>query len=800
MAPSSAVTALLALGVQSAMAQSVQPELGGEQGADQSFGLQEVVVTARKRDETLIDVPVAVTALDAEALSRYNATSFSKIAELAPQVTLEKTGGGGSGGVLTVRGIGSSSQDTGLASTVSVNIDGTQVSRGRIITSGFFDLQQVEVLKGPQALFFGKNSPAGVISLKSQGATAEWEGYARVGNEFEARERYVEGAISGPLSDTFGFRVAARASDMRGYENVSGVVATPQTDPQFPHAAVPHGDSPRTDDVSGRVTFNWHPTDRFTATLKVFGTRFTDDTGPNSSTEIVCVDRNDQPIAYDFVTGVPFVDTAGDCRPDGNRTNASLGPERAQAFPGARGGDPYLRFDAFLSSLNATYSGDIFSLSSISSYYEFSNEFFDNFEFSSPGNFFAYNKSESTDYSQELRAQIELSESLDVLVGGYYEHEEFPFRQAVLLAPLGLDAATGRYDNFGGFYESSSTTWSGFAQINYDLLRDLQLSVGARYTSQETETFGGNNYVSAIFATFGFSKAPGDNIVGSTTDSNVSPEVTLTWHPTERTTLYAAYKTGFKSGGFAQANLITPLMDADALRFKPEEAEGFEIGAKGEFFDRRLRLTSAVYRYSFDDLQVQNFDAATVSNQIRNAASARTTGLEIEAAFQAGRALELRGAFGYNDGEYTSYPNAPCYAGQPADAGCTVTAGVPSQSLSGDPLPRAPKVNVSGGFTYDWSISSGLLLSTSGDIRHSSSYETVETLNPAAHQDAYTVFNAGLRLRDQDDKWEVALLGQNLSDERYIVNAVDKPLAPSGQVAAAVSRGREVALRGTVKF
>ncbi|RYE50490.1 MAG: TonB-dependent receptor [Hyphomicrobiales bacterium] len=184
--------------------------------------LEEIVVTARKREESLISVPVAVTALSATDINRYAASDLTKIAQLAPQVIIQRSGGSGSGAVIAIRGISSSTTDTGLSSTVSVNIDGTQISRGRIITQGFFDLQQVEILKGPQALFFGKNSPGGVISLRSAGATKTLQAYVRAGYEFKANERYIEGAISGPITDNFGFRIAARGTKMDGWMRNTG--------------------------------------------------------------------------------------------------------------------------------------------------------------------------------------------------------------------------------------------------------------------------------------------------------------------------------------------------------------------------------------------------------------------------------------------------------------------------------------------------------------------------------------------------------------------------------------------------
>ena len=163
-----------------AWAQAASP---ADDAASSSHGLEEIVVTARKRTETLQNVPVAVSVISANQLQRNVAVNLDKIAELTPTVFAGRIISG-TGAILSIRGIGSSPSDSGIDSSVAVDIDGIQLSRGRIITESYFDLKQVEVLEGPQALFFGKNSPAGVISIHSADPTSNFEGYIRGGYEF----------------------------------------------------------------------------------------------------------------------------------------------------------------------------------------------------------------------------------------------------------------------------------------------------------------------------------------------------------------------------------------------------------------------------------------------------------------------------------------------------------------------------------------------------------------------------------------------------------------------------------------
>src|SRR5437016_4874255 len=177
--------------------------------------LAEVVVSARKRAERLISTPVVVSALSEKDLARYNADDLTKIGELTPTVIVGtyKANGGGS---LAIRGISSPANQSGFEQAVSVAIDGVQTSDGRIAQVGMFDLQQVEVLKGPQALFFGKNSPAGVIAVTTAGPSPQLRITAKTGYEFIADEIISELTVSGPLSDNTGGRLALRYRNMDG--------------------------------------------------------------------------------------------------------------------------------------------------------------------------------------------------------------------------------------------------------------------------------------------------------------------------------------------------------------------------------------------------------------------------------------------------------------------------------------------------------------------------------------------------------------------------------------------------------
>ncbi len=377
-----------------------QDAVSGEaQASEQAGQYDAIIVTARRREETLLDVPVAISAVGSEQLERYAATDLQKIGQLVPQVILAKTGGGGAGASFTIRGLGSSALDAGIDQTVSLNIDGLQISRGRLVAQSFFDVEQVEVLKGPQALFFGKNSPGGVVSVRTKGASSKLEGYVRAGYEFKADERIIEGAISGPITDTLGFRIAARGSKMDGYiRNNAGPITLP-SDPTHPSIGAANGRDPGTREILGRITLEWNPSNDFDATLKVFGDKLRDH-GETSGTELLC-DGGSRTL--DLLGGVFVADPYSDCELNGERTLGAFNPEIGAAYPGSNGGVPETRYESLLTSLTMNYRAGGLNFTSVTGFWTYTNDGFDNFAFDSTPTVAGANKDHSEAFTQELR-------------------------------------------------------------------------------------------------------------------------------------------------------------------------------------------------------------------------------------------------------------------------------------------------------------------------------------------------------------------------------------------------------------
>lgn len=768
---------------QPAIAQGTEPAPSASPPSDAG----DIIVTARKRSESLTRVPVAVSALGAADVNRYAAADLTKISQLAPQIIVTR-GQVGGGMNLSIRGLGSGSGDQALEQTVSVNIDGVQVSRGRIASMGFFDLDQVEILKGPQALYFGKNSPAGVISLKSAGPTDTLSGYVRSGYEFVAREKFVEGAIAGPITDKLRARLALRGSQMDGWLFNGAQPGPNPADPRFPLSGASRSREPRSSGVIGRLTVDYRPDDTLTVVARVFGGR-TNEGGPTNIIQGLCF------------TPVPTLNTSiylnpgSECNLDRNTELGGL----PQGFPtvGWRGfrGDPYLITKTILGSLSIDKDFGNVKLTSVTGYLDLDAKGEGNTSYGSAGLIYSTIGEHSKAFTQELRLNSDYSGPVNFTLGAYYAHNDMTGYVSALqlLRVTNPDPLTGQSYSFARETSARGTTLSGFGQMRWSPVPEVELATGIRYTHETKQAATSNTYVHPNFsAAF---KAAGIVLSNNRTEDNWSPEATLTWHPTHDQTLYAAYKTGYKSGGISQPSVLSASFNTQNLLFQPEKTTGFEIGYKARLFDGKLRFDLTAYRYTVNNLQVVAFVSALTTSFLTNAGTARSQGIESSFTWRAADPLTLRGAIGYNKAQFLTFTNSPCYLAQTASEGCV--GGV--QDLSGRTLPRAPKVNFSLGATYVQSLGSDLQLTLDTDVTHSSSLIRQDNLNPLALQPAYTLLNASVRV-GQTQGWELAVIGRNLTNEIYALNGVDFPSGAKGQLGVYTARPREVWVQASYKF
>lgn len=756
----------------------------------------DIIVTARKRDELLQDVPVALQAFSGEDVNRYAATSLTQLGEMATQVMLLPTGSG-NGASFVVRGISSSNADPGVDSSVTINLDGLQISRGRTIAQAFFDVGSVEVLKGPQVLFFGKNSPAGVISIRSAEPTKDWEFRGKGYYEFNAKEFIGEAIASGPLSGDLGIRLAYQGTFSRGWLKNNAQPQPIQAGlPREPYAYP--GATDRwlggKDAHLARLTLDYSPAgSAFSANLKITGA--TEDLDASGSIKELVSCSGPKPRARGFV------DPDGDCRLNGETSAGAIPREIQQHYRSLEDlddGGPYNRFKSIMGVLNMSYEAGPITITSVTGVHSYKHFRWDDYD-GTVWNFLGGSEDESfRQIDQEIRVLSDFDGQFNFVLGGFFEKTRRDYLQNNKIAPLGPDAATGFTNSATSIAEIDGTSKSLFGQIIWTPTDTIEVAAGVRTSWEKVSGSIGYDYVHAFLV--GTFLPVGTYLRPEITDTNTSPEVTVRWKVTPNLTAYAAYKTGYKAGGFSTVAIIAPTAVASDLLYQPEDAKGGEVGLKANVLNGRLQGSLTAYLYDYNDSQEAVFNAITTSYVIRNADS-RSKGVDFDVTFQATPELRLRAQLGYNDARYRSYPNAPCWSGQLASEGCVAAPGGGTiQDLSGRTRAFAPKWDGGAGVDFDAPMNDSLKFGASFDVHYTTAYDTQPTLNPFGRQDGFGRINATVRVGDIDDRWEIALIARNLLNQRYIGASVDQPGGTRGDVLGDVIRPQQLGIQTQFKF
>jgi iron complex outermembrane receptor protein len=779
-----------------------QPVSGAEEGGSSS----EIVVSARRREERLIDVPVAVSAISAEQIRQYDLTSVANIRILAPQISLDR-GFTGSGTSISMRGVSSASLDAGVEQSVLLDFDGMAISRGRILNDALFDIQTVDVLKGPQALFFGKNSPGGVVSVKSADPTPEFSGFLRGGHEFTADAASLEAAISGPLTDKIGARLALFASQSQGYirnqsNGVADLVRTAASGSIFVPAAPSRLGAEQK--LAGRLTLKYDDGD-FDANFKLLISHYEGQSLQSFSEVMACPASRPRP-----GTSGGIIDPTGDCKLNDRSSQGWLSPNIINLWPEVKkhnNGNPYSSNDTIMPTLTLNYKAGDINLTSVTGYYDYDYVSQGNADATAYSQFWSYSNEKNKSFYQELRAISSYDGMINFALGGHYEHNDRTLFVGAANGPLPADATTGKFHTNDNQQQNKSTAASAFGQLILKLSDALELAGGGRYTWQRNEIRSFYTFINSNAAGL---LPPGTVITGRKRESNFSPEATLTWHPSSDIMIYGAYKTGYLAGGFSNPGLLASTATKDSLSFSAEKVDGFEIGAKASLLDNRLTASLTGFRYKYKGLPLTSLLVLPNGTPVfvtQNAASTLTQGVEFEASYRPMRGTTLRASASYNDAHFESFPIAQCYAGQTAATGCipavpatpTSTAVPAHQDLSGKDVYRAPDWVLTAGILQEFDLSADFRMTVNADVRYTSDYYTGLNLNPLSLQKAFTTVNAGAKIATMDDRWAISLIGRNLTNRRYGTLGVDKP-GGAGEVVTVAGEPRAVVLQVETRF
>lgn len=748
---------------------------------DDSQKIEEIIVTARKRTESLLNVPVIEAVVTQKQIQRFQLLDLADVVSQVPGLNISLATNS-VGTQVSLRGIGTNTLDAGIDQSVALNIDGMQISQGLAYSAAMFDIGQIEVLKGPQALFYGKNSPGGIISIRSADPTDETEVMLQGGYEFEANEYRGEAIVSGPITDTLLGRMAVEWDHSNGYFKESGV-----DNPAYGGLTPPNSHGPVDENYIARSTFIWNPESDLTFRLKL------------SATHDVAQEYGEQEVVSCpggtgvGPAGVPFlVNPCGISRniyqPDLLPSAFNQGGPASNRWGGvADGGVPTQHLDQFINTLETNYqvTPDITLTSDTGFYYvKYFGVLASPFGTGPAGPEIALNNSYNhRDVTEEVRANSNYSGPLNFTAGLFFQNAAITDQGEIM---FNQDEPSIGVPLTWNVQYMKVRTYSAYAQVRYDITSDLNLAVGARYTDEQRSDIAYETF-SANPAFFGGQPGPinpysGPYVLPKLKADNLSPEGTLTYKPTDDITAYASIKKGFKSGSYDITQAPLPPPD---LPYHDEKAYGGEMGVKSRWFDDTLAANLAVYAYRYDGLQVgatENSGGGIPVVETFNAASALIHGVDFDTSWKPPvDGLELHGSLEWNRAHFHSFNNAPCWGGETYAEGCNVfynpkqnlifgTAssyypGYAAQNLAGTPLLHAPEWQLQGGFSYTFPVWNDMSMLIASETQYTSRYLILLGTRPDFWQPGYFKTDLNLTLRGPDDRWEIALIGKNLNDQ-----------------------------------
>ena len=624
-----------------------------------------------------------------------------------------------------------------------------------------------------------------------------WESMARVGYEMETEETILQGVVSGPLSDTLGIRLAVRAADMSGgIMNNQGYAQTMNATDigdgfalRTYDAPQPDSDTPQTERLAARLTLAYDPTDNLSVKLKGYVNSSESNSGSWASEMWRCE------------SGTSQLSPGIECNGNWANYDQDMPAELVKDNPlmSKHNGRLYEESDSAHFTAIVHYDADNYAIDWVSGWQDFDSQLMPKGDVTDIMNRGTFSATDTTYEagSTELRFTSTFDSPINFMGGVYYQTSELNFQQDILFpgslagGPLVDSSATDPTTRSLTVRKLGSTdgkTFAAFGQIMWDITSELELSAGGRYTRESKDSIYSQPYVISLFRAVFRQEDPANPMSKFNEEQNwndFSPEVMLTWKPSDELMFFAGFKTGYKSGGFSISGLNSSGTVAGDLMFEPEEAEGFEAGVKATLLDNQLRIGASVYTYEYDNLQVDFFDSTKTTFVTFNAGAAETRGIEFDGEWApaAVPGLLVKGTLNFNDAYYSEFPGAPCYAGQTAAAGCLAPdAAFPRlhQDLKDVATALAPEWTASLGADYETTISNGLVLGLAGNLKFSDDYNLSPFGAPFATQDSYVTVDATVRLASEEGKWELALIGKNLTDEYILTYSQDAPSSGAG--------------------
>jgi len=705
-------TALLAGAALGAMSTAAMAQDTGVMASGpQASSLDDVVITARRRDEQLKDVPVAVTALGAERLEETGASDITALQQQTPNATVQAARGSNSTLISFVRGVGQQDPLWGFEPGVGLYIDDVYVARPQGAVLDIFDIQRIEVLRGPQGTLYGRNTIGGAIKYVTSHLSDTPELTLRGAyGSYNQMDLLASGSL--PVGDNL---------------RIGGAIASYNRD-GFGENLNTGAESYDKDVLAGRLSVEFQPTDN--SFFRLAYDRTEDNSNPRHG--------------HREVAGVGVGSGVTSNVYD---TYAGVGDDNSVITEGVSlTGEFYINDGLTFKSISAYRSGETDTVID-----------FDNTPAPTLDIPAVYSDRQ---FTQEFQLQFE-GDRVQGVVGAYYMNAKAAGAFDTILGNYGIVIGTG------GSVETES--FSLFSDVNADLTDRMHLSIGLRYTqdSKTGEVFRAN-YLGATRSPLlgGTVRAPllvRTDYTNSRDFTDISPRFALSYDFSDRITGYASFSTGFKSGGFDMRGdaIFTPnTVDG----YNPETVDAYEIGLKGSAFDRRLSFSSAIFYNEYQDQQVTTQVAAIggIASFVDNVGSSTISGAEFEGSLRIFDSLTANFAIGYLDAQFDEF--------QRYNLTTSLYENIADQVV----LQNAPKYTGYFGLTWRGQVAGGDIAVTPS-ISYRDDYSQFEFPNPILDQKAYSLVDLSVVWTAPNDKLTVGVYGKNLTDEEYRIGGYNFP-------------------------
>lgn len=746
--------------------------------AQNDSGGNQIIVTARRREERLLDVPLSVTALTGEQLEQRGIQDLTQIAQEIPNITLEVSRGTNTTLTAFIRGVGQQDPVAGFEAGVGLYIDDVYLNRPQAAVLDVYDVERIEVLRGPQGTLYGRNTIGGAIKYVTASLPDETSLKVRgTYGSFDQADLIV--TASTPISDTLKIGASGARLSRGGFgDNLN--LGTENYNKDIWAAR-------------GTIEFDNGP---------IFARLSGDYTKDNSEA------RQGSRLIPGLLTGAPVLDDVFD-----TRAGLDVVDQEVEAFGGA---------------LNiAIEVSDSFTLKSITAYREDSSTTPIDFDSLPAADLDVPAIYENDQFSQELQLLYE-GDRLSGVFGAYYLNaraftafDVALFNTGDLIGLPGLNAQT--------LGDVDTETWSVFGDFTYDLTNTLSVSLGGRYTNDRRSsrvlrtTFIGGFSDLFVPDSAAIPIAVTSDFEGSETFTDFNPRASISWQPTPDHNIYFTYSQGFKGGGFDPRGQTTAAPDLDGdgdidfddqfefLRFGPETVDSYEIGWKGSMLDNRLNVSFAAFIGDYSDVQIpgsvgldSNGDGINDSfiGITSNAASADVNGFEFEGNALVGKdfagdgsRFNVNWSLGVLDAGFNTFIDA--FGNDVADSRV---------------FQNTPDITAHMGFVLGIPAANGMIdFLGSASLRSDASQ--FETPNPFLDQDGFVLVDASIVYTDDEDRFTIGVHGKNLFNQEYIVagyNFVtggtppDVPFTPTlgleGTLTGFYGDPRRVFVTGEIRF